>query len=166
MLFKEVIGQHDVKQHLVEMVQHNRISHALLFLGKEGSGALPLAFAFANYISLLPLQNAPQEASLFGEPVDVKLPSTPEEADAWMQKQPSFAKAAQMVHPDIHYSYPVVTKKPALRPSAPTTLRSGGSSSSSFPTAMCMTGCRPSAPKTSRETSRHRSATTSSANST
>ena len=116
MLFKEVIGQHDVKQHLVEMVQHNRISHALLFLGKEGSGALPLAFAFANYISLLPLQNAPQEASLFGEPVDVKLPSTPEEADAWMQKQPSFAKAAQMVHPDIHYSYPVVTKKAGSPP--------------------------------------------------
>ena len=83
MLFKEVIGQHDVKQHLVEMVQHNRISHALLFLGKEGSGALPLAFAFANYISLLPLQGATQEASLFGEPVDVQLPSTPDEADAW-----------------------------------------------------------------------------------
>lgn len=58
MLFKEVIGQQEVKQHLVEMVQHNRISHALLFLGKEGSGALPLAFAFANYVSLLPTSGA------------------------------------------------------------------------------------------------------------
>ena len=116
MLFKEVIGQQDVKQHLVEMVQHNRISHALLFLGKEGSGALPLAFAFANYVSLLPTSSAQPEASLFGEPVDVKLPSTPDEADAWIQKQASFVKAAQMVHPDIHYSYPVVTKKAGSPP--------------------------------------------------
>lgn len=116
MLFKDVIGQQEVKQHLVEMVQQNRISHALLFLGKEGSGALPLAFAFANYISLLPLQNAAPEASLFGEAVDVQLPSTPEEADAWMQKQSSFSKATAMVHPDIHYTYPVVTKKAGSPP--------------------------------------------------
>lgn len=120
MLFKDVIGQQEVKQHLVEMVQHNRISHALLFLGKEGSGALPLALAFANYISLLPTSSAlgggQGEASLFGEPVETKLPATPAEADAWMQKQPSFAKAAQMVHPDIHYAYPVVTKKAGSPP--------------------------------------------------
>jgi len=50
MLFKNVIGQIDVKLHLVNMVQQNRISHALLFLGKEGSGALPMAIAFAQYI--------------------------------------------------------------------------------------------------------------------
>ena len=50
MQFKEVINQQEVKQHLVELMQHNRLSHALLFLGKEGSGALPLALAFAQYI--------------------------------------------------------------------------------------------------------------------
>jgi DNA polymerase-3 subunit delta' len=117
MLFKDVIGQQEVKQHLVEMVQHNRISHALLFLGKEGSGALPLALAFANYVSLLPTTaGAMAEASLFGEPVEVKLPPTPDEADAWMQKQTSYQKASQMVHPDIHYSYPVVTKKAGSPP--------------------------------------------------
>ena len=58
MLFKDVIGQDEVKKHLVEMVQQNRLSHALLFLGREGSGALPLAMAFAQYISLLPASNA------------------------------------------------------------------------------------------------------------
>ena len=121
MLFRNVIGQHEVKQHLVEMVQHNRLSHALLFLGKEGSGALPIALAFAQYISLLPnsstLEGSQEEApSLFGEPVEVKLPSTPDEADNWMQKQASFAKAEQMVHPDIHYSYPVITKKAGTPP--------------------------------------------------
>ena len=116
MLFNDVIGQQEVKQHLVEMVQHNRISHALLFLGKEGSGALPLALAFANYVSLLPTTDKSGEASLFGEPVEVKLPSTPEEADSWMQKQASYQKAAGMVHPDIHYTYPVITKKSGSPP--------------------------------------------------
>lgn len=116
MLFKDVIGQTEAKQQLVEMVQHNRLSHALLFLGKEGSGALSLAIAFAQYVSLLPNKNETQEASLFGEPVEVKLPSTPDEADAWIQKQASFNKAEQLVHPDIHFSYPVVTKKPGTPP--------------------------------------------------
>lgn len=117
MLFRNVIGQQEVKQQLVEMVQHNRLSHALLFLGREGSGGLPLALAFAQYISLLPTNNPSSgEVSLFGDPVEVKLPSTPDEADAWMQKQASFTKADQMVHPDIHYSYPVVTKKAGTPP--------------------------------------------------
>ncbi|HYK56268.1 MAG TPA: hypothetical protein VEV15_07290 [Flavisolibacter sp.] len=120
MLFKDVIGQQEVKQHLIEMVQHNRLSHALLFLGREGSGALPLAMAFAQYISLLPNVNQPkaQESSLFGEAVaeEIKLPSTPAEADAWMEQQNSFSKAEQLVHPDIHYSYPVVTKKSGTPP--------------------------------------------------
>lgn len=108
MLFKNVIGQKEVKQQLVEMVQHNRLSHALLFLGKEGSGALPLAMAFAQYVSLIP--NRTQETSLFGEPAESQLPPTPHEADTWMQKQSSFSKAEQLVHPDIHYSYPAIKK--------------------------------------------------------
>ena len=54
MLFADVIGHQNTKQHLLEMVQQNRLSHALIFLGKEGSGALPLALAFAEYITLLP----------------------------------------------------------------------------------------------------------------
>jgi len=116
MLFKEVLGQNEVKQQLVEMVQHNRLSHALLFLGREGSGGLPLAMAFAQYVSLLPNKGQFPEASLFGEPIELKLPSTPDEADAWMQKQPSFSKGQQLVHPDIHFSYPVVTKKSGTPP--------------------------------------------------
>ncbi|HLL42875.1 MAG TPA: hypothetical protein VK369_07025, partial [Segetibacter sp.] len=50
MLFTDVIGQNEVKQHLAEMVQSNRLSHALLFLGKQGSGALPLALGFAQFL--------------------------------------------------------------------------------------------------------------------
>ncbi len=122
MLFSNIIGQQEVKQHLVEMVMHNRLSHALLFLGKEGSGALPLALAFANFVCLNPTdKKAPEPAaSLFGE----TLPTNPiptaitnaHEADAWMQQQPGFSKASQMVHPDIHYTYPVITKKTGEKP--------------------------------------------------
>ena len=63
MLFANVIGQQNTKQHLLEMVAQNRLSHALLFLGKEGSGALPLALAFAEYISLLPASSSGEEKS-------------------------------------------------------------------------------------------------------
>lgn len=126
MQFKDVIGQEELKQRLVEMIQYNRLSHALLFLGKEGAGVLPLALAFAQYVASLPQSPSGgggfasvQETSLFGEAaieVEVRLPGTPEEADAYMSKQMSFSKAQGMVHPDIHYSYPVVSKKPGTPP--------------------------------------------------
>ena len=118
MQFKNVIGQAAVKQHLVDMVAQNHLSHALLFLGREGSGALPLAIAFASYISLLPSEkNA--GTSLFGaaaEEAAPRLPATPDAADAWMEKQPSFSKISDLVHPDLHFSFPVVTKKSGSPP--------------------------------------------------
>ncbi len=120
MLFKNVIGQQQVKQHLVEMVEQNRLSHALLFLGKEGSGALPMALAFSQYVGLLPIKNALEshENSLFNNSaeIEIKLPATTEAADAWMEKQSSFAKASDLVHPDIHFSFPVVIKKAGTPP--------------------------------------------------
>ena len=121
MLFQSVIGQKEIKQQLVQMIRQNRLGHALLFLGKEGSGALPLAMAFANYVSL-PKNLVPKEKepSLFAdEPVADKImadPVTPEEIDAWMQQQPAWSKLHDMVHPDIHYSYPVVPRKSGDKP--------------------------------------------------
>jgi DNA polymerase-3 subunit delta' len=120
MLFADVIGQQKTKLHLLEMVEQNRLSHALLFLGKEGSGALSLALAFAQYISLLPSSARENAApSLFGEPAEeVKLvfPITTDEADAFMQKQTAFSKANNYIHPDIHFSYPVIPKKSGDKP--------------------------------------------------
>lgn len=95
MLFQDVIGQSTIKGHLREMVQNNRISHALLFLGKEGSGALPLAIAFAQYIVC---QNAKDGAK-----------------DSCGVCPPCL-KAKQLMHPDIHFSYPVIPKKPGDKP--------------------------------------------------
>ena len=120
MLFGDIIGQQQVKQQLVEMVNQNRLSHALLFLGKEGSGALPLALAFANYICLSPSSKPVEsgENSLFG-PASAPapaIPHTPATADDWMKKQGAYSKTAAMVHPDIHYSYPVVPRKAGDKP--------------------------------------------------
>jgi len=86
MLFSEIPGQQDVKEKLVQMVEHNRLSHALLFLGKEGSGALQLATALAQFIVC---EQKNQDAC---------------------GKCPSCKKASALMHPDIHYSFPTITR--------------------------------------------------------
>ena len=50
MQFKDVIGQSELKKHLISEVKLDKISHAQLFLGKLGYGSLPLSLAFAQYI--------------------------------------------------------------------------------------------------------------------
>ncbi|HEX7692571.1 MAG TPA: hypothetical protein VF408_09275 [Sediminibacterium sp.] len=114
MLFSDVIGQQEIKKHLAEMVEQNRLSHALLFLGREGSGALPLAMAFAQYVVSLP-QPAPVVEDLFGGMTAL------EPAPAFIHpddiaSQPAFERAKQMIHPDLHFSYPVIPKKSGDKP--------------------------------------------------
>lgn len=89
MQFKEVIGQEYLKQKLIEEVQHDRISHAQLFLGPEGCGNLTLALAYAQYINC---ENK-QESDSCGV-------------------CSSCLKASKLIHPDIHYAFPVISKKP------------------------------------------------------
>lgn len=121
MQFKDIIGQSEVKNNLVELVQHNRLSHALLFLGREGSGVLPLALAFAQYIVCQAVNsrqfgNQQQAASLFGE--ESSSPLTPHSPPDSCTTCPACVKAQQFIHPDIHFSYPVVTKKPGTPPTS------------------------------------------------
>ena len=51
MHFKEIVGQENIKEKLISTVKENRVSHAQLFLGLEGSGNLALAIAYAQYVS-------------------------------------------------------------------------------------------------------------------
>jgi DNA polymerase-3 subunit delta' len=121
MLFNDVIGQAEVKKHLAEMVQQNRLSHALLFLSKEGSGALPLALAFAQYLVCEKVngRSASNQAgpSLFGfdEPTVVAETERPFFSDSCGVCS-ACLKANQMVHPDVHFSYPVIPKKSGDKP--------------------------------------------------
>ncbi|MBI2730450.1 MAG: hypothetical protein HYX40_06825 [Sphingobacteriales bacterium] len=118
MLFSSIIGQKETKQQLADLVQQNRLSHALLFLGNEGSGALSMALAFAQFI-VCEKVNGKNKASLgpslFGE----------EPTEAIGNKQlandacgvcPACVKAHQLIHPDIHFSYPVIPKKSGDKP--------------------------------------------------
>jgi DNA polymerase-3 subunit delta' len=112
MLLSEVIGQEKLKQQLVEMVQHKRLSHALLFVGPEGSGALPLAIAFAQYIVSIPNSQKVEAADMFGEaaPAEQKVYSPDEIASL-----PTYQRASQLMHPDLHFSFPTITEKPGTK---------------------------------------------------
>jgi DNA polymerase-3 subunit delta' len=83
MQFKEVVGQQAVKQRLLNTVNENRVSHAQLFLGPEGSGSLALAVAYAQYLSCEDKQ-----------------------ADDSCGVCSSCRKYEKYVHPDLHFSYP------------------------------------------------------------
>ena len=88
MQFKDVIGQDKVKQQLIAQIKSDRISHAQMFLGPEGSGKLPLAAAYAQYL----------------------LCDNPSDSDSCGQC-PNCQKSKSMNHPDIHYVFPVVVSK-------------------------------------------------------
>lgn len=108
MQFSEIAGQSYIKEKLVQLVSHNRLGHALLFLGKEGSGSLQIAIALAQY--LVCERNKPdttsKENSLFGE---LDHPRTEHLNDSCGICQ-SCTKASAHIHPDIHYSFPTINK--------------------------------------------------------
>jgi DNA polymerase-3 subunit delta' len=116
--FEKIIGQKETKDQLVQMVQNNRLSHALLFLGKEGNGSLSLAMAFAQYIVCEKVNGKTSAAvgpSLFGEPAP---PATniKETVNDSCGICAACTKASQFIHPDIHFSYPVIPRKSGDKP--------------------------------------------------
>lgn len=88
MYFKDIIGQKEIKKQLIKNVQENKIAHAQLFCGGEGVGKLPLAIAYARYISCL----------------------HPSDEDA-CGKCHNCIKFDNLVHPDLHFIFPVIKKK-------------------------------------------------------
>jgi DNA polymerase-3 subunit delta' len=85
MLFTEVIGQNEIKKRLIDGVKDDRVSHALLFSGFAGAGKLPMAIAYAQYINC---KNR-GEADSCGECASCK-------------------KFKKLIHPDLHFVFPVV----------------------------------------------------------
>lgn len=88
MRFKEIIGQETIKQQLIQTVAENRVSHAQLFLSCPGSGALPLAIAYAQYLNCLQ-----------------------KTADDSCGQCSSCRKYERYIHPDLHFSYPFFASK-------------------------------------------------------
>lgn len=88
MLFLEIAGQSAVKERLIQSVKENRVSHAQLFLGPEGSGNLALAIAYAQYLCC-----------------EQKL------ANDSCGQCSSCIKYSKLIHPDLHFVYPVANTK-------------------------------------------------------
>ncbi|HRH64907.1 MAG TPA: DNA polymerase III subunit delta [Bacteroidia bacterium] len=88
MRFGEVIGQQLVKQRLLQSVKEERVSHALLFLGPEGSGNLAVALAFAQY---LVCENRTETDSCGTCSGCIKM--------------------NKLVHPDVTFTFPVASRK-------------------------------------------------------
>jgi DNA polymerase-3 subunit delta' len=88
MFFKDVIGQEEAKQRLIREAKEGKIAHARLFCGPEGIGKLPLAIAYARYLSC----NNPGEKDACGI-------------------CPSCVKFNKLAHPDLHFVFPVIKKK-------------------------------------------------------
>lgn len=88
MRFTNVIGQEGVISKLIQTVKENRISHAQLFLGPSGSGNLALAIAYAQYVNC-------------------------EKKQEWDSCGccKSCVKYQKLIHPDLHFVYPVATTK-------------------------------------------------------
>ncbi len=110
MQFNQILGHTETKERLQQLVRHNRLSHSLLFLGKEGSGALPLAIAFAQYIlceRVNPKAKPANVMALFGEEEIETIAINYEDSCGVC---PSCLQAEQLIHPDLHFSYPAIKR--------------------------------------------------------
>ncbi len=83
MLFKDVLGLDHIKTHLASSADGGRIAHAQLFVGAEGSGTLPMALAYVQY---LVCGNIEGENSGGDETCNLKFDS--------------------LSHPDVHFAFP------------------------------------------------------------
>jgi len=95
MQFKDIIGQASIKEKLISSVKENRVSHAQLFWGPEGSGKLALALAYAQYISCTDKKN-----------------------DDSCGVCSSCIKYNKLVHPDLHFFFPVAATKKMTKPTS------------------------------------------------
>jgi DNA polymerase III subunit delta' len=86
MLFSEILGHDHIKTHLMKSASMGRIPHAQLFIGPEGTGTLPMAIAYAQYIIC---GNSGAENVGSNEACNLKFNS--------------------ISHPDLHFVYPTVT---------------------------------------------------------
>jgi len=95
LLFKNITGQNEVKHRLIQTVHESRVSHAQLFFGPEGSRKLALAIAYAQFINCRNRVFDPQSPG-GGDSCGVC---------------PSCIKFAKLIHPDLHFIFPVAKTK-------------------------------------------------------
>lgn len=85
MRFSDITGKEELKRRIANTVDIGRLPHAQILLGKEGSGGLPTALALASYI----MCENKTDGDSCGHCSHCK-------------------KSLKYIHPDIHFSFPVV----------------------------------------------------------
>jgi DNA polymerase-3 subunit delta' len=93
MNFSQIPGQKDIIEKLIRSVHEERVSHAQLFSGPEGCGSMALALAYARFISC----------------------EKRTESDSCGTCK-SCIKYEKMIHPDLHFVFPVIKGKKATDP--------------------------------------------------
>jgi len=88
MLFRDIVGHAALKQSIIKTINEERISHAQMFLGTEGSGALALALAYIQYLFC----------------------ANKTETDSCGNCSQCH-RIAKLTHPDVHFVYPVALSK-------------------------------------------------------
>ncbi|MGB0851247.1 MAG: ATP-binding protein, partial [Bacteroidia bacterium] len=88
MKFGDVVGLDNLKSKLTRSIVNDKLPHAQLFLGPEGSGKLPMALAVTQYIYC----TDKKENDSCGE-------------------CSSCRKVSSLTHPDVHFSFPTVGSK-------------------------------------------------------
>ncbi len=96
MLFREIVGHKELKNRLIRTVLNEKVSHAQLFLGAEGSEKLALAIAYTQFISCSNKQIYTENSDLLADSCG---------------KCPSCVKYQKLAHPDLHFVFPVATTK-------------------------------------------------------
>ena len=90
-MFEQVIGQREVQERLMQMVNEGRLPHAIMLCGPQGTGKLALAVGFAKV--------------LLAEKVNSMFADAPEYVESPMLKN--------LEHPDLHFTYPTI-KLPSM----------------------------------------------------
>jgi len=96
MLFKEIVGHKELKNRLIRTVLNEKVSHAQLFLGAEGSEKLALAIAYSQFISCSNKEFYSEDSDLLADSCG---------------SCPSCVKYQKLAHPDLHFVFPVATTK-------------------------------------------------------
>ena len=91
-MFEQVIGQREVQERLMQMVDEGRLPHAIMLCGPQGAGKLALAVGLAQRLLATKVEN-----SMFSD--------TPEYVESPMLKK--------LEHPDLHFTYPTI-KLPSM----------------------------------------------------
>lgn len=84
MRFADIIGNGGVAKALASMADSGRVAHAMLLYENEGSGALPLALAYLQYLNC----EDRKDGDSCGE-------------------CPSCRQMSKLIHPDVHFVFPV-----------------------------------------------------------